>query len=431
MSIGHPDDKPFYGIVTRVGTDGVCFIAHNKAPKGVFCHRSNIQGPIAVGDVVQFQVDDWDKLPRPTAVSVRALKRLFGTLVEWRGNGGKVLPQRGTEPVAVAATDFHPRRKDSFFRLGDCVSFCVCPTDARRLIAVDKDYAFRRFADLGNEFEMLSVVAEKALNERWEYPGSRPFQILFSYLFTTFERLEEEDKKLPDGTKKIRTAEMGTRTRVAVFDTGLVNKYYKAIYAVFEERRDVAPGEPPWHLVGFCARGERLEGTNYLTLFKELPQRAEYFGDPADLLYDPKLRLDAITHHIVGDRAHRLPPAIHNRIPKSMTGTDEIQAYLGDQLEKAIERAQDRIRWNYKTAVPQYYPKEKRIQLLLPLCLEDPRKVDLALAVQREGQAYVGYTILELNWAYSNARLIARPDSDWLAVEALRADEEAQADVGD
>lgn len=48
----------------------------------------------------------------------------------------------------------------------------------------------------------------------------------------------------------------------------------------------------------------------------------------------------------------------------------------------------------------------------------------MALAVQRENEAYVGYTILELDWAYSNARLIARPDSDWLTPSSIEETEE-------
>ena len=54
------------------------------------------------------------------------------------------------------------------------------------------------------------------------------------------------------------------------------------------------------------------------------------------------------------------------------------------------------------------------IQLLLPLCLNQPDRADLALVVDKVGNSYRGNTVLTLDMAYRNARLITRPDSDWL-----------------
>lgn len=67
---------------------------------------------------------------------------------------------------------------------------------------------------------------------------------------------------------------------------------------------------------------------------------------------------------------------------------------------------------NYKLAIPQYY--EGKIQLLLPLCLADDNIPDLALVVTKTNNVYRGHTCLTLDMAYNNARLIARPESNWL-----------------
>ncbi|WP_331733170.1 DUF3825 domain-containing protein (plasmid) [Embleya sp. NBC_00888] len=40
--------------------------------------------------------------------------------------------------------------------------------------------------------------------------------------------------------------------------------------------------------------------------------------------------------------------------------------------------------------------------------------MDLALVVSRHGEHYRGNTVLTMGMAYSNARLLARPDGDWL-----------------
>jgi hypothetical protein len=50
----------------------------------------------------------------------------------------------------------------------------------------------------------------------------------------------------------------------------------------------------------------------------------------------------------------------------------------------------------------------------LPLCLLKPSVADLALVVSTKEGQYRGDTILTLDMAYSNARLLCRPDSDWL-----------------
>ena len=46
--------------------------------------------------------------------------------------------------------------------------------------------------------------------------------------------------------------------------------------------------------------------------------------------------------------------------------------------------------------------------------------MDLALVVSRvAGEKYQGETILTLDMAYKNSRLITRPDSDWLNLDNI------------
>ena len=59
----------------------------------------------------------------------------------------------------------------------------------------------------------------------------------------------------------------------------------------------------------------------------------------------------------------------------------------------------------------QFY--DGRIQLLLPLCLTGD-KPELALTIQREDGFYAARTCLTLDMAYTNARLICRPETLWI-----------------
>ena len=90
------------------------------------------------------------------------------------------------------------------------------------------------------------------------------------------------------------------------------------------------------------------------------------------------------------------------------------------RFSDAIDYAIKRVRWNFKTAIPIYYPGQKQISLLLPLALVDDDKIDVALVLEAtESGAYIAHTILTLEMAYTNARLITRPDSEWLTAEKI------------
>ena len=91
---------------------------------------------------------------------------------------------------------------------------------------------------------------------------------------------------------------------------------------------------------------------------------------------------------------------------------------IKNRITDAIDYAIKRVRWNFKTAIPIYYPGQKQISLLLPLALVDEDNIDVALVLEAtESGAYIAHTILTLEMAYTNARLITRPDSDWLMAD--------------
>jgi hypothetical protein len=105
------------------------------------------------------------------------------------------------------------------------------------------------------------------------------------------------------------------------------------------------------------------------------------------------------------------------------SNTDVYVDMIGD-IKKAISMAIKRCKWNYKTAIPKYYPRYKRIDLLIPLCLVANNKVDVALVVEKgQGMQYLGHTVIPLDWAYSQARLVCRPDSDWLSPAMIELSE--------
>lgn len=245
----------------------------------------------------------------------------------------------------------------------------------------------------------LEDLAGRAQPERWEepdYPGTMKLPILGNYIRYTFRRLVEEDKVA------FATDENGRQ--VAAFNTGLFTRHYESLFATFEANTNTE--KQPWVLKGWSTLAD-----SRMRPFSSIDVKpARYFSRPDDLIYDPDLELVPDLDHILGENADRFPTSLQANPHLLRLG-----------LDAAIREAGKRAQMNWKTAVPQYYfghagRGQGYIQLLLPLCIMQPDRADLALVVDkvRSENRYRAHTVLTLSMAYKNARLLARPYSDWL-----------------
>lgn len=97
---------------------------------------------------------------------------------------------------------------------------------------------------------------------------------------------------------------------------------------------------------------------------------------------------------------------IKNTNPNKKAGQEWFLYMINGLLENAVKKIVDKVKRNYKLAIPQYYTdkstKKAKIQLLLPLFLQSRDVADLALVVDKGEYNYVGKTILTIEWAYVN-----------------------------
>ncbi len=308
------------------------------------------------------------------------------------------------------------------------------PREKKKLIQSSPKNALTDWAYLKHYQTTFDKLNDFALDERWYYKEQNlefPFPILTSYLHYTFYKLSKEKNKILESDK------------YSAFNTGLVDNRYEPIYALFEKNNNFTQ---PWKLLEFCVSGEGFAGKELVRNFKNMPERAHYFNDVSDMLYDTRAgepELDM--RHIILDNAGRLPmhflsdnppkdfvlknPDIlpiderfryYTDLANAIENDTKTYRNLTNRLKDAISLAIKRVEWNFKTAIPMYYPTMDKMSLLLPLSLVDDEVVDVALVVEKTKSGnYIGHTILPLNWAYNNARLVARPDSDWLAAENI------------
>lgn len=245
-----------------------------------------------------------------------------------------------------------------------------------------------QFAIIPRMDERLADLATLAEPEDWNYrhvTDSHQHPILYNYLHYTFERLQEEGK-----------VAVSPDEEHACINTGLVTSVQEPLYILFEKNK-FPDDTRPWHFQKFCRQGEHV-----LNVFEKLPEMAHYFDDPSHLVFDSRKELRANIEHIIRDNRERFPD------PYRSMDDYALQTFLKGSLDNAKER----VRRNYKAAIPQYY--RGRIQLLLPLCIGHPHRADLALVAEKFDTFYRASTCLTLDMAYNNARQLARPDRDWL-----------------
>jgi hypothetical protein len=257
-------------------------------------------------------------------------------------------------------------------------------------------FEFAYISNFEDRLDKLSDSRYLAQQENWEYRYTKhkpKKAILRNYILYTYKRLFEQDKIIKN-------------SKQACFNTGLVTKSWEDIFALFVPNQNQT--QQKWYLDGFYK-----ESDFKLKEFNPLPQRASYFDDPTKLIYDTRLDLRIDYNHIM----------THNkeRFPQSFQSVNDHQLQIS--LEGAVKLAKKRVERNYKTAVPQYFTdknaREGKLQLLLPLCLTEPSIADVALAIDivtpEDGKRYYSAeTVLTLDMAYNNARLLCKPDTEWL-----------------
>ncbi|MGD9923109.1 MAG: DUF3825 domain-containing protein [Pseudorhodoplanes sp.] len=298
---------------------------------------------------------------------------------------------------------------------------------------------------------VYDALRSLALREQWSIgkgKADKRWPLLQRYLSHTFDRLRR------DAVDKIYYAKKGG-VQWAVFNTGLVNKMYDPICMLFSEnpaflRHDAYP---PWKLVHICVPSQVMEGKRLDDIFKEIPPAAQYLKDASELIIPPGEEIKFDAKHVIfdaieddrypaqfleqftpldfkwedyaqfGDRDRKLEflKRYSNRLCHDEKNAARYRAII-NRVRDAIAVASKRTFWNYKTAIPSYYPKFDELSLLLPLCLDDrdENAATVALVVsKRESGVYRAWTVYPLEWAYERARVVCRPDSDWLVPDRI------------
>ncbi len=270
--------------------------------------------------------------------------------------------------------------------------------------------------------KFLNTLSDKILgDEPWGYAKEDvnqdstdsvfDYPILKSYIEFELDRLfyEQETLNMPD-----RIIYNDKKDKV-LFNTNLLDKYgYDLIIA-----GDFSTGISDRFYISNPIISPRTSDIKKLGFdSKKEPQTPCFFKDINEIVFHGDWEFEYSSEkyeHIIEDRIERFPAKYRKK------NTIE----LSTLFQAAITFAKKIAQRNYKFIVPMYYPTERRIQLLMPIYLEDrslKKQPDFALVLTplSDDKMYIPETILGLKEVYQDARLIAKPDESWLNPEKLK-----------
>lgn len=264
------------------------------------------------------------------------------------------------------------------------------------------------FDDWNDGIRFLEELSQKTIPEKWSYQNHEsaiPHPILKSFLENTFEKLLRDTKQ-----KKLIISD---DKKFALFNSGLLDKFFHDIYIILELREE--DGENTFYnptiLKSLSDLSKRKFKYNNVLLNHpdKLPESIDFFSDITEVTFNNSLPIDRSYDkftHIIEERIDRFPPDYQTKDTTELART----------LDNSINYAKAMAKRNYKLVVPQYRPQTDKLQLLMPIYLGGSfsRHPDFALVLDLEDDIYTPETILPLDAAYQNARLIAKPDDFWL-----------------
>ncbi|QIK56680.1 DUF3825 domain-containing protein [Erysipelothrix sp. HDW6A] len=251
----------------------------------------------------------------------------------------------------------------------------------------DKQPKLRRFANLGNSFNAkLRDLIALAEPEKWSILKTN--DLIYNYIFSVFDLAMSQNLVFENEKKD-----------AAVFNTGLMTLNGQDIYGMFLVNGDRST-EQHWYFNGFYKDSDRF----LMNYFSKLPMFITMFAEPSDAYYDCDLELRKELDHIIDDN--------YERLPDKLKSLDENTLRL--IVNGAIDVSLKKIKRNNRMVVPQLY--YGNITYLLPIDLFGEK---FALAVEKINNQYRANTILTLEMAYMQARLVMKPESDWLTPQSL------------
>lgn len=232
-------------------------------------------------------------------------------------------------------------------------------------------------------FEDLTNLAE---DEIWTFDQTKPYSILKSYIINTFSRCYKQGKIIENNDSTF-----------SCFNTGLLTPNGNDIIGLFGKNQK--ENAQPWVFKGFRDKCD----WEFMKYFNIIPKLATYTDNYEEYYYNPNLDIIINADHIFDDNWARINTVIN--LPQDIVKT---------LLIGVVEKSKQRIKRNIRLVIPQYY--NEKIMYLVPIKIPiaDNQFKTMALAVEKINNQYRANTIFTKEIAYEKARLLMKPETNWL-----------------
>ncbi len=294
--------------------------------------------------------------------------------------------------------------------------------------------ALKNEVHFSNYEESIKELALLAHRENWCYRHSKdPYVILKIYLQYTYYRLLSQN-----------LISFDPKSGFACFNTGLKTESYEDIYGVLLLSKDKNIKEK-YLFQGFSVSASQGLGKIIIEHFNPLPKKASYLQDFSQLFFDTSKEIHTDEHHILLDNIDRFPleylaamtapfqdaKKIVDAIRKSKNDLEKEKLYrkleeainknsllynlLKTSLDSTIDKATRMVDYDYRMALPSFFPTRNVISMMLPLEFTVGAGVEAVLLIEKTTSGnYQGQTILTPKQAYVNARLLSPLEHTYL-----------------
>lgn len=376
-------------------------IRTDSNPEGVFVHFSAVEETAQIlipNELVRFRIVEGAK--GLVAASVRRISSRVQGVVASANSGKGIIQSDNGEEYSFSHKDlladtstfnrvisgwkvqFSPLLEEGQ-SLAKEIVICDTRSPLLQLVKIDK---------WKNRLRMLASIAEP---EEWsETDRLGSYSILENYVLETFRILNREGGIIIIPKKEGQ--------KIGLWNTGLLTPHGEEIISRMDSLTHMPTDSgylspATWKFTGFFPLSDR----RIPTPDEKLPIALEFVAYHS-LIPNPSASLVPDLDHLM-KRNQRLP-GFWSQLPRS----EQLQ-----RLQGALHKLGLMLKRNPRMAIPQWY--EETVQYLVPLDLGDGRGPIGALVLEQKGLQLRVQTVLQLEWAYQNARLLGPMQDNWLS----------------
>lgn len=271
-------------------------------------------------------------------------------------------------------------------------------TDTNRPNGAIYEYAF--FGNNDFQIAKREELSKMAEPEPWNSSNRSDLDRLKNYIDKTFERCQQQNKIVENSTET-----------ASIFNTGLMTNNGEDIYGYFilnDNPPKAAIDPQKWKFKCYLKASDRRVTNNNFDMNPELAT----YGDHS------KYHIDIEESKVISNVDHIFDDHLDFSDDETSRYPDELIG-LGKQVlislvNSSLRTALKKIKRNPRLVVPQFY--RNQLMYLIPIDIPiNETYHTMALAVEcLTDNRYRINTIFTLDMAYKKARLVMKPESNWL-----------------